>query len=214
MKEYFRQEKLTLRYWPLNIIPRILFIAVMVLLPTVQWAFILLGTSISYGFRYTNEVEALLPLTDEEIKKSRITRCNMIWLRYFIICAVGFALAFLCPWYPAMGARFIVNPMIFATYFTLQMVMTYSGLLERAINAGQVKKKNDLFTYLFGTLPNIVFFVYSWSGVSLSKSSLLMLGNPVAHAAVLAVTAVLLTIRCVKIYCNWTLTDYVATDKV
>ena len=84
MKEYFRQEKLTLRYWPLNIIPRILFIAVMVLLPTVQWAFILLGTSISYGFRYTNEVEALLPLTDEEIRKMGLIEESAIKVDYSV----------------------------------------------------------------------------------------------------------------------------------
>ena len=214
MKDYFRKTKIKYRYWPLNILAKILFVALMMIAPSIQWALILVLTSISYGFQFTNEVEALLPRTDAEIKKARLTTCNMVWLRYFIVCAGGFAMAFLCPWYKAAGARFTSNPMIFATFFTLQMVMTYSCLLERAINAGQTKKKNDLFTYLFNTLPSIVYFVYGWNGMNVSKNSLLTLGNPVAHAIVLALAAVLLIIHCVRIYSNWTLTDYVSADRV
>ena len=169
MKDYFRKTKIKYRYWPLSILAKICFVVLMMIAPSIQWALILVITSVSYGFQYTNEVEALLPRTDEEVKKARLTTCNMVWLRYFIVCAGGFAMAFLCPWYKAVGARFTSNPMIFATFFTLQMVMTYS---------------------------------------------LMALGNPAAHAIVLALTAVLLIIHCVRIYSNWTLTDYVSADRV
>ena len=213
MKDYFRKEKITYRYWPLNIFPRLWFVGLMVMIPSIQWALIMILTSISYGSQYTNEIESLLPLTDAEIKRNRLTKCNMVWLRYFIVSAAGFAMAFLCPWHEGMGGLFINNS-IFASYFTLQMVMTYSNLLERAISAGQVKKKNDIFTYLFNSLPSIVFVVYGWNGLNISKSSLILLGNPMAHAIILTVAAVLSIIYCVRTYRNWTLTDYVSEGRI
>ena len=214
MKEYFRQQKITLRYWPLSIIPKILFFAMIVIIPSCQWALIMIGAAFSFGFKYTNEIEFLLPLTDDEIKKAWISRCNMIWLRYLILSAIGFTLAFHIPQLKAMGGHFITNLYIFASFFLFQMVMCYSILLEKAITQGQTKKKNDLYTYLFNTLPAIVYFVYGWAGMNLSKSSLIVLGNPMIHALVLTVAAILLVIYSVRIYRNWTLTDYTAVGKV
>jgi len=214
MREYFRQEAITYRYWPLKILPRIYFDVLMIMTPFLHWFFILLLPSVSYGTRFTNEVEFLIPYTDTEIKRARIIRCIIVWIRYFILSATGFALSFLYPKFRPSGGLFVRYPLIFATYFPLQLAMTFLSLLESATTSGQIKKEKTFLDYLFKTFPATMFFIYGWSGSNITQYSIIPRGNQNVHVLLLVISTILLIIRCMITYRNWTITDYSSVEQL
>ena len=68
-----------------------MFVALVLISGSIQWCFMIMGAIFSLGFLHSSEEERILPFTDEEFKKRKIIRVNMIWLRYLIFGLIAYA---------------------------------------------------------------------------------------------------------------------------
>ena len=146
MREYFREEGLKFRYFPVFILMRILFIALVFIVGQIQWLFVVASAAFSYGFLHDTEAEHMLPASNEELIARRRLRVRMVWLRYLLICLGSIAVHYvlmkngdfsLDPHDSALLRR----PLIPAFYFVLQMLFVYNILLTAAVTQKQEKKK-------------------------------------------------------------------------
>lgn len=209
MREYFRQERLSFRYIPAFWLARLLFVVMIILLPTAQMFLMLMAAVFSYGFRFETEAESLIPLTDEEIKRMRLTRCHMIWLRYLIVGFVGILLGYLLPDSIIIRGGMYGSPAILGAFFALQMVAIYETLLERAEGITGGKKIYTPFRYVFCSLPTVILFVYAFRGLEFrKKTAFFMNGATWIHAGILLAATALLAIYCVKLYSEWKIRDF------
>ncbi len=205
MTEYFREEKIRFKYFPLFYLTRLLFTALVFILGQAQWAVMAIVASLSYGFRYDTEAEHFIPLSVDEMIKRRRTRLWMIWIRYAVL-----GLASLLLHYRMMqngifnlDSEFSVllrHPAAAGAFFILQMAFVYSSLLSSSIRQINPEKKHlpmrmQIFDYVFRILPNIVFFTY---GIMLPHR-FMENGPDRIHCCILLAATVLLIIHsCVK----------------
>lgn len=208
MREYLRQERISFRYMPIFIFTRTIFLVLMIFLPAVQF-FIMLGAySFSYGFRCDTEAEYLLPLSDDEVRKMRLSRGNMVWIRFLLIAMLSNALAFLFPESIVYRGEIFTKPMVFLAYFVLEMTMIYEGLLEKITGLGQTTHRS-LFQFVFYSIPMILLFSYTFSSLSFHNFlAFFMEGSEWIHVLLLLTATVLMAAYSVKIYRDWKLTDY------
>lgn len=209
MREYFRQERLTFRYMPVFYLTRLLFVALIFLLPAVQMFVMIIAATFSYGFRYDSEEEWLIPQTDEDMRKKKLTRCKMIWLRYFLIGLLGILLAYLFPQYFKMRSSLFETPWILGAYFLLQMMVVYEALLERAVEFNRFNKPPKLFRFVCNSIPTIFFFSYGFAGMDTNhKLGFFFEGPQWLHVIVLLVNGALLGFYCRKLFRVWRLTGF------
>ncbi len=209
MREYFRQEKISFRFMPVFYLTRLLFVALIILQPAVQFFIMMVAATFSYGFRYEAEVEWFIPLTDEEIKRNKLTRCNFIWLRYFLTGVASIALAFFVPNPVVMRGRLFDRPLILAAFFILQMLVIYGALLEKATEYGKEKKKKGFFRLFSEWVPTVVGFTYGFAGLAFRKREPFFTGGGSwLHAGILLACAVICLIRCMKIYKSWSIKGF------
>lgn len=209
MREYFRQERLSFRYLPVFWLTRLLFVVMSILLPTAQMFLMITAAVFSYGFRYQTEEESLLPLTDEEIKRMRLARCNMIWLRYLIVGLASILLGYLFPDSIILRGGLFESPVILGAFFTLQMVAVYETLLEKAAGITGGKKIYTPFRYVFCSFPSVILFAYAFTGLTFQKRpAFFMNGAAWIHASILLAATALLAIYCVRLCGEWKIRDF------
>ncbi|MBQ9490276.1 MAG: hypothetical protein IJU80_10130 [Lachnospiraceae bacterium] len=207
MSEYFRQEKITLQYMPIFLCTRALFLVLMIWLPAVQVFIMLMAASFSYGFRNDTEIEHMLPLSDEELKRMRLERGTMIWMRYLLVALLGSALAFLLPKDILFRGELFEKPLVYGAFFLLEMAMIYETLMERFIKNS--RKNYSLFRFVFCSIPTICLFTYAFSSMSFHKfMPVFMEGAEWIHALILLTATALMAIYCGKLYRDWKLSDY------
>ena len=214
MREYFRQEKISFRFMPVFYLTRLLFVALIILQPAVQLFIMMSAAMLSFGFRYEAEAEWLLPLTDEEIKRNKLIRCNFIWLRYFLTGAASIALAVFVPNPVVLRGRLFDRPLILAAFFVLQMLVTYGALLEKATEYGREKKKKGFFRLFSEWVPTAVCFIYGFAGLAFRKREpFFMSGGSWLHAGILLACAAIYLIRCMKLYNSWSIKGFRVEQK-
>lgn len=209
MREYFRQERLTFRYSPVFWLTRLLFVALVIAIPNTQLFFMLIASALSYGFRFETEEESLIPLTDDEIKRMRLTRCNMIWLRYLLVGLTGILLVYLFPEFIVVWGGMFERPWILGAFFVAQMAMVYEALLERAIDPHGKKGKHTPFRYVFCSLPTVICFIYAFNGVMVRRVPVFFKDGPEwIHAGILLAVAILFAVFCVRFCKEWKISDF------
>ena len=208
MREYLRQERISIRYMPIFLLTRTLFLVLMIWIPAVQLFIMIWAYNFSYGFRCETEAEYLLPLSDEELKRMRLERGNMIWLRYLIVALLSSALAFLLPEDFLFRGELFTRPLIYAAYFILQMTTIYEGLLEKV--TGQMRTtRRTLSQFIFCTLPTILLFTYCFSSMSFHHfMPIFMEGPEWIHILLLLTATAFMAAYCVKLYREWKPVDY------
>lgn len=207
MNEYIRQEKISLRYSPMFLFTRALFLFMMIFLPSVHVFIMFWAHNFSYGFRYDTEEEHLLPLSDEELKKMRLDRGNMIWLKYLLVVLLSSALAFLLPRDLIFRGEIFERPLVYGAFVLLEMVTIYEALLERLTK--YPRKNASLFRFIFCSIPTILLFTYAFSSMSFHKfMPFFMEGAEWIHILILLTGTVLMAYYCWKLYKEWRLTDF------
>ena len=208
MREYLRQEKISIRYMPLFLLTRTLFLVLMIWIPAVQLFIMIWAHNFSYGFRYETEAEYLLPLSDDELRRMRLERGHMIWLRYLIVGLISSALAFLLPEGFLLRGELFTRPLVYVAYFVLQMTAIYEGLLEKITNQARDAHRT-VFQFIFCTIPTILLFTYAFSSMSFHHfMPVFMEGAEWIHILLLLAATAFMAVYCMKLYRDWKLTDY------
>ena len=215
MREYFREEGLKFRYFPVFIFLRILFIALVFIVGQIQWLFVICSAAFSYGFLHDTEAEHLLPASYEELIARRRLRVRMVWLRYLLICLGSIALHYvlmkngdfsLDPHDSALLRR----PLIPAFYFGLQMLCIYHTLLVAAVTQKQEKKKKqplakNIEKFIFYLLPSYVYISY---GVGFCINDFIYYGSQWIHISIIVTASILLSIYNIKVSKGLTIPDF------
>ena len=77
MKDYFRREKLSFKYNPIHWFGRLLFIFLIVTSGILQWIVVLFGSAFSISFVHSTEMEHMLPMSDDELIRKKLTKVGM-----------------------------------------------------------------------------------------------------------------------------------------
>jgi len=208
MREHVRMEWLSLKHMPVFWLTRILFIALVICAGNLQGFVMMLGCAFSLGFVFDSEEECILPLTDEEMKRRRLYRVGMIWLRYLIVGLIGIAAAFLLPGLTEFTVVMREKRLLFAAFFVLQMALIYETMLENVTKRKHMEPYGSVKKFAFGILPTIVFFTYALSGFLRENRPFFYDGAEWIHVCILLVAAALLVIYCFVICREWKLGDF------
>ncbi|GEM_PF-2551931 len=211
IKDYFRNEKINFKSWPVFWVLRIVFAALILISFNVQCFFMIMGASFSMGFAHNTEVEKILPLSDEDLKKKRMVKVNMVWMRYLIFGIAGAIYTMTFPKYSEIREHILSRPYMYFSFFILQMVMIYSTMLELMIENCKEDKftfKQPIFKYIFSLIPTIIFWVYAVSSMRNSVTALFFMGYEWPHIVVMLTAALFLIIYNISIYKKWKIMDF------
>ena len=223
MSEYIREEMIKFKYHPVFILTRLLMLAMLIITSYVGWGVMIFATPWSIGFVHSTETEHMLPLADAEVKKRKLIRVNMIWLRYLVFGLIAYAVHYVMALKGIsvldIGfAPILQKPFIVIAFFILQMVYVYSNLLSSMIPDGTGKitelLKNSLKHDLLSVLSGIIFWVYVVDLTLSKKRTLIIEGGEWIHCAILLTAAVMLGIGIYRKIKNWKYTDYVPSGNV
>lgn len=208
MREHFRMERITLKYMPAFWLTRLLFVALVICAGNLQGYVMILACAFSVGFVFDSEEEALHPLTDDEIKRRRMTRIGMIWLRYLLAGLIGIAVAHFLPDSTGLTVIMKEKRLLYAAFFVLQMALVYENMLELVTKRKRVEPLGSVRRFLLSSLPTIVFFVYAISFLTQGRRPFFYEGAEWVHACILMTSAALLGIHCFVICRKWKLMDF------
>ncbi|SEF68980.1 hypothetical protein SAMN04487934_102159 [Eubacterium ruminantium] len=168
MKDYFRREKISFKYYPLFWVIRLLFVFMIITSGMLQWVVILFGSAFSIGFVYGTEMEYMLPMSQEEIKRKRLIRIRNVWIRYAVLGVIGRIYIYFASkngWYGLHDMIAVKNPEISAAFFVLLMIYAYELMLDAGISAktsGMAQLIPSSFVkVIIQTIPHIIFFIYA-----------------------------------------------------
>ena len=212
VKDYFRQESTAFRSRPYLWVLRIILVAWVLYSGSAQWCVIIPGHSFSIGFTHHTEIERFIPFSDEELKKRKFTRVNIIWLRYLILGIISYILIFIFDNPFIKAETFLNRPYMYIAFFILEMVFVYNGLLDMVIERRRdtkIKLNYPISQYVFYILPFIVFFVYAISVLQAPRNSFFSnIGEQWAHVIVLLTAAALMIIHTFRMYKSWKIADF------
>ena len=212
IKDYFRMEATAFKARPYFWLLRIMFVALVLISGSIQWCFMIMGAIFSLGFLHSSEEERILPFTDEEFKKRKIIRVNMIWLRYLILGIGSYIVVFTGPYSMSKPETVMLRPYMYIAFFILQMAFVYRSLQEQIIDKtanARIFSKQPVHKYIFQSIPSIVGFVY---GMSITKGPtsefFIDLGEEWVHVTIMLVAALLLIVWIIKNYMEWKILDF------
>ena len=217
MREYFREEGLKFRYFPVFILMRLCLIALIFIAGQIQWLIVAAAAAFSFGFLYDTEAEHMLPVSYEEMLARRRLRVRMVWLRYLIICLASIAVHFVMMQngdfrMDPHDSALLRRPLIPAFYFILQMIFIYNILLNASASQKNEKKKGEktdpakaFEKAVFYMLPAYIYFVY---GAGFCINHFIYMGSQWIHILIIIVASILLTIRNIKISKELKLADF------
>lgn len=212
MREYFRLEKISFHYMPVFFLTRILFAALVLFLGYAQGCVMLFAATFSVGFVHLTEMERLIPLTEEELKRKRLTRVIMIEIRYAILGILGYCLAYFFAPYPDLWIYRIIieKPLTCLAFFVLQMGVILANLLDAVLQLDPLWKSKSVFRFFFYGIPQIIFFVFIMSSIGVFSDKVPFaydLSDGINIVLFLAM-GVLVTIYCIKTVQDWKLPDF------
>ena len=221
MKDYFRRQGLSFKYNPIFWLLRLFFVYLMVTTGRLQWLIILFGTAFSIGFVQNTEMEHMLPMSEEEIIKQKLTKVGFIWLRYLVIGLIGRVYIFLAGengWYGYHDYVSREMPILEISFFVLIMVYAYELMLDaiREDKGTGLKEviPRKIYKYFIQTLPHFIFFFYAVIMImsAQERKGVLKYGDEWMHAAAILAAAVLLTINILIERKSFKTTDYRPAD--
>ncbi len=211
IKDYFREEKISFRSWPVFIVMRIAFAALIIFTFNVQWCMMVMGAVFSIGFIQNTEAEKIIPLTDEELKQKRFVRVNMVWLRYLILGIIGYIVTLNLTGFQNVRELIMMRPCMYFAFFILQMVTIYQTMLEQMIDNSSSKRftlKQPIEKYIFNSIPSIIFFVYGVSSIQNTGKGFFFTGQEWPHVLVMLIGALLSIIYTIIQYKRWKIEDF------
>ncbi|MBR6476895.1 MAG: hypothetical protein IKS85_00465 [Lachnospiraceae bacterium] len=212
MREYLRLEKIAFHYMPVFYLTRLLFAALVLSLGYAQGFVMLFAATFSVGFVHQTEEERLIPLSEEELKRKRLTRVIMIEIRYAALGILGYCLAYFFAPYPELWIYRIImlKPLACLAFFVMQMGVIFANLLDAVFQLNPLWKAKSLFRFFFFGIPQIVFFVFTMSaiGVFSDKTPFICDIPDIVSLILFLGMAVLVTIYCVKTVRDWKMADF------
>lgn len=218
MKDYFRREKLSFKYNPIHWLGRLLFIFLIVTSGILQWIVVLFGSAFSISFVHSTEMEHMLPMSDKELIRKKLTKVGNVWLRYLVLGIIGRIYIYFASkngWYGFCTKLETRSTLLVIGFFVLLMVYAYEVMLD-AISENRFDGRTremfppNLCKIFIQTLPHIVFFVYAimliMSGET--KRALLQYGPEWMHLSILLAAALLLSINALIERKNLKVVDY------
>ncbi|MBQ8950869.1 MAG: hypothetical protein IJ065_06830 [Eubacterium sp.] len=211
VKDYFRQERTAFRNRPILWVIRILFVAIILYAGSAQWCFMVMGQAFSLGTTFPTEAERIIPFTDDEFKMRRLTRINMVWLRYFILGFMSYVLIFILKTPFTTPETILIRPYMYIAFFILQMAFLYYNFLDQIIEKKSTKFKlvTNKTEYIINGVTLITFFVYSIQAMRAPKHGFFhSVGIEWIHVAIMLATALVMIINCFRRYKNWKISDF------
>lgn len=205
MKDYFRRERLIFKYNPIYWFSRLLFVFLIVTAGILQWIVILFGSAFSIRFVHSTEMEHMLPMSDDELIKKKLTTVGNVWLRYLILGVIGRLYIYFAAkngWY-GFCTRLETNSLLLMIgFFILLMVYAHEIMLD-AISENRFDGRTrellpkNICKIFIQTIPHLIFFVYAIMLIisAETRRSLLKFGPDWLHAAILIAAALLLSVN-------------------